>query len=171
MVSKLLSQSECQEILDALQPSDSFSEDSVYYGGTQAWLRPKIAEKYLDRATQHISKTYDIQRLTNIYVRTYLPGTQLQMHTDQAGYDVTMTVCIANSDPDFTLCVSSVEHPEEWPFHSEGDLSNYYENSECYDLRPGECVSMLGRLYPHWRPRKLHTTDSTYIFYSWEVNN
>lgn len=171
MVSELLSQSECEEIMQNLYESESFIEDSHYYGGTRAWLRPKIAEKYLDLATQHISKTYNIKSLTNIFVRTYMPGTVLKMHTDQPGYDITMTVCISNPDPDFTLCVSSIEHPDPWPFNTEGDLTKFYKLSQCYDLRPGECVSMLGRRFPHWRPEKYHNSSSTYIFYSWEIHD
>ena len=171
MVTQLLSLTECQEILDGLSLTDAITEHSSYYGGSLAWIMPECAKKYLDRATTEIIKTYDIKSLTNIYVRTYTPHTVLKMHTDQPGYDVTMTVCIANSDPDFTLCVSSVEHPEPWPFNSEGDLTKFYEQSECYDLKPGECVSMLGRRYPHWRPEKYHNSDSTYIFYSWQIHD
>ena len=171
MVTKLLTSQECDDIITNLDLSQSISEDSNYYGGTQGWLQPDIAKKYLPKAEALIIKTHDIKSLTNIYVRTYLTNTQLKMHTDQPGYDVTMTVCVENSDPDFTLCVSNLTHPDPWPFNSEGDLTPYYHNSLCYDLRPGECVSMQGRRYPHWRPTKYSLTPSTYIFYSWECHD
>lgn len=171
MVTKLLTLSECQDIITNLDRSQSFREDSTYYGGTTAWLQPDIAKKYLPQAEALISQTHNIKSLTNIYVRIYVRNTVLKMHTDQPGYDVTMTVCVENSDPDFTLCVSNLTHPDPWPFNREGDLTAYYHDSVCYDLKPGECVSMLGTQYPHWRPEKYTDSDSTYIFYSWECHD
>lgn len=168
-VKKLLSITECLDICDNLPECDKITESSNYYQGTTGWLMPDIAKKYLPQAQSLISQDYTITELTNIYVRTYHPGCVLKMHTDQARYDVTMTVCVENTDPDFELCVSTETFLPEWPFGAEPDLKKYYDSYQSYDLRPGDAVSMQGRIYPHWRPEKRHDTDSTYIFYSWQI--
>lgn len=171
MITQLLTLTECELIVNNLPESDQISETSSYYGGSLGWVMPEVCWQFLPQAQDYVKSLYQISDLTNIYVRTYPTGSCLRMHTDQSDYDVTLTVCVDNSDPDFDLCVSNRSWSSEWPFNSEPDLTEYYQDSDCYTLMTGDAVAMPGRIYPHWRPTKTSDNASTYVFFSWQLLN
>ncbi len=107
------------------------------------------------------------------FLRMYKNNSQLALHTDRKGLDVTLSVNIGGLES-WPICISNV--------YTESDIDTYsskkqndeltFKNDHSVFLTPRGCgVACYGNNFPHWRDI-FECRDDEYvlqIFYHWRI--
>jgi hypothetical protein len=110
----------------------------------------------------------------NTYTRRYNNGGMLACHTDRAGLDVTLTVCIAAPENlNWPLCISTEKVDVGFAWQPSTVSSPYTQRFWTLNTAPGDGGACLGTRSPHWR-NPLFCSDDRFViqtFYHWTINN
>jgi hypothetical protein len=110
------------------------------------------------------------------FLRIYYNKSELKLHTDRNGLDITLSVNIGGLQ-NWPLQISNViadrniDADPKFNYLSISDLNKYKDNSTPYLTPKGSGVVSLG-VYPHWRD-VLVCKENEYVmqmFYHWRIN-
>lgn len=168
---QVFTQAQCAALVSAFDALPKCAEsDTRYYSNSSGVFNLEPAMAHVPRLTELVHKRFPGAVFQNLYVREYRAGGQLRPHTDRAGLDITMSVCLEKSTPSaYPLVVSSVQAPTPDVDLPESEFSKYETGAKSFDMAPGVGVVMEGRKYPHWRPALDCAPDerAVYIFFHW----
>jgi len=107
-------------------------------------------------------------RFANTYTRKYVNGSQLKIHTDREGLDVTVSLALQRDVP-WALHVSPVMLDEPWDSVKHRDHSDWTRAYASYDLHLGDIAHCYGRKNPHWRSKLVCEPHQSniYVFFHW----
>ena len=163
---------QCQAIVQGFDSDIKLHDTSEYSPNTNGVYNLSAANKYVDYVTNLLRQHNNINvAFQNSFTREYMAGSRLKLHTDRAGLDLTLSVCLEfPTGASWPLRVSNVEWTHGVWNNTLPDYSLWTTNCTDFDLKPGQGVIANGIKYPHWRdnmPENMHR--AVYVFYHWNI--
>jgi len=167
---QVLSKEELKSIeLGMLGRNDLNSEDPNYYYNSLGFYNLPETLPFVDRLEQLVKSSIEGEiEFQNSYTRIYQNESFLGIHTDRAGLDITISLCIKNNYIEWPLCVSTIRW--EGPWDTRIDSTPWRSNFDEVNLREGDMIICEGSIFPHWRNRLTCGTEEKliYAFYHWK---
>ena len=178
IIQEIFTQEQCQEIISAFDSSALVPDDFGYSPNSFGIANLPAANKHSLLLTEKMFEAFRNPgsesriRFKNSYTRKYLYGSELKLHVDRPGLDITLSVCLEIPENfHWPLKVSNVKWLEgDWN-DTLSDYSSWTNDYTGYDLQVGQGAFALGRKYPHWRDPFPGQEDqrAVYVFYHWEA--
>ena len=168
MIPHILSSAECHRLVEEFETSSATqTEQEAFYRGSLGLYQPRASLELVPRLQALLTPHYGELEFENTYMRAYVRGSVLKIHTDRVGLDVTLSVCLEhNFEGAYPLWRSRKPFPGPW----REDLPTYepwITDAEAFELGVGDGVAMEGIRYPHWRDSFEHDARAVYIFFHW----
>lgn len=167
---QVLNKEELKSIeLAMLGRDDLHSEDPNYYFNTLGFYNLPETLPFVDRLEQLVkSSTWGNIEFQNTYTRIYQNESFLGIHTDRAGLDITISLCVKNDYIEWPLCVSNI--PWEGSWRTDVDTADWRNNFTAVNLQEGDVGIVEGSKFPHWRDRLHCGADDKliYTFFHWK---
>ena len=165
---KILSTAECQDLVSEFDASQSKQiEEEAFYRHSIGLYEPPSARQLVARLEAELTKTFGPLAYENSYLRAYVRGSMLKIHTDRPGLDVTLSVCLEHDfEGEYPLWCS--RHPFVGPWKD--DLPSYElwtRDAVALELGVGDGAAMQGIHFPHWRDVFHQDGRAVYIFFHW----
>jgi len=164
----LLTPDECRRLVEEFDAASTKQrEDDAFYRGSVGLYQPPSSVPMVPSLEQQLIPTFGELEFENSYLRSYVTGSILGIHTDRPGLDVTLSVCLEhNFDGEYPLWCSRQPFFGPW----NGSLPNYdfwLKDADALELGLGDGAAMEGIRYPHWREPFEQDGRAVYIFFHW----
>ena len=164
----LLTPDECRLLVEEFDAASTKQrEDDAFYRGSVGLYQPPSSVPMVPSLEQQLIPTFGELEFENSYLRSYVTGSILGIHTDRPGLDVTLSVCLEhNFDGEYPLWCSRQPFFGPW----NGSLPNYdfwLKDADALELGLGDGAAMEGIRYPHWREPFEQDGRAVYIFFHW----
>jgi hypothetical protein len=169
----IFSLEECASItakFDAVEDKHDESTE-IYYKNSRGVYNLPATWAYVDRITRRVQQRYPDAKFDSTYTRMYTRGSYLKIHTDRAGLDVTMSICLEDrNNLEWQLFVSAATFDGD-VWDNSADTERYKEKYLGVACMPGQGAIMEGRKHPHWRDELLcgEAQRAVYVFYHWTL--
>lgn len=164
----ILTPDECRRLVEEFDSAATKQrEDDAFYRGSVGLYQPPSSVPLVPRLTQQLTPTFGELEFENSYLRSYVKGSILGIHTDRPGLDVTLSVCLEhNFEGEYPLWRSLQPFFGPW----NGSLPSYdlwLKDADALELGLGDGAAMEGIRYPHWRDAFEQDGRAVYIFFHW----
>lgn len=164
----ILTPDECRLLVEEFDAAATKQrEDDAFYRGSVGLYQPPSSLPMVPRLEQQLASVFGELEFENSYLRSYVKGSFLGIHTDRPGLDVTLSVCLEhNFEGEYPLWRS--RQPFFGPWNS--SLPSYdlwLNDAEALELQLGDGAAMEGIRYPHWRDFFEQGGRAVYIFFHW----
>ena len=171
LLKKILSPEECRRLVEEFDSASSKqNETEAFYRGSVGLYQPPSSVPLVARLEQQLTPRFGALQFENSYLRAYLPGSILAIHTDRPGLDVTLSVCLEHDFAgEYPLWRSRQSFTGPW----DDSLPNYdrwTQDAEGLELALGDGAAMEGIRYPHWREAFTQEGRAVYIFFHWRMS-
>ena len=164
----LLTAEECRRLVDEFDAAATKQrEDDAFYRGSVGLYQPPSSAPLVARLERQLKPVFGELEFENSYLRSYVKGSILGIHTDRSGLDVTLSVCLEhNFEGEYPLWCSRQPFFGPW----NGSLPSYdlwLKDADALELGLGDGAAMEGIRYPHWREPFERDGRAVYIFFHW----
>jgi hypothetical protein len=150
LLRNVLTREECLQLVEEFDASSARQQEGdAFYRGSIGLYQPPGSLSLVERLQQQLEPVFGTLEFENSYLRAYVKGSILGIHTDRPGLDITLSVCLEH---DFDTLPSH----EPW----KGDAL-------ALELGLGDGAAMDGIRYPHWREEFSQEGRAVYIFFHW----
>jgi hypothetical protein len=133
-----------------------------------------IDEKISDRLSLIMENVYAKKlKYSHCYIRAYYKNSELPIHLDHAGLDITLSINIGGVEnwPIYVSTIKNKTHINTGWFEDEVLIEKHKQEFLTFITPIGSGVSCCGKVFPHWRD-KLLCGDDEYvlqIFFHWRL--
>jgi hypothetical protein len=168
LIRGILSAAECRQLVEEFDSAASRQlEDDAFYRGSLGLYQPSSSVPLVERLQKQLEPTFGPLAFENTYLRAYLRGSFLGIHTDRPGLDVTLSVCLEHEfEGEYPLWCSREPYFGAWD-KSVTDHEVWMKNAIALELGLGDGAAMEGIKYPHWRDEFDRDGRAVYIFFHW----
>lgn len=170
-IPKILTPEECKQLVNEFDSAtNKNAENEIFYRGSVGLYQPPSSLALVPRLEQQIVPTFGKLKFENSYLRSYVKGSILGIHTDRPGLDVTLSVCLEhNFEGAYPLWCSQESFLDRWDV-TIIDHSKWKSKATPFELELGDGAVMEGIKYPHWRDTFDQDARAVYIFFHWRYD-
>lgn len=168
LLQNVLTGEECRRLVEEFDASTARQlEGNDFYRGSIGLYQPPGSLALVERLQGHLEPVFGALEFENSYLRAYVEGSILGIHTDRPGLDVTLSVCLEhNFEGEYPLWCSRQPYFGPWrndlPSHT-----HWTTDAIALELGLGDGAAMDGIRYPHWREEFQQPGRAVYIFFHW----
>jgi hypothetical protein len=168
LLRKVLTTEECRRLVNEFDASATRQlEGDAFYRGSIGLYQPPASLAVVERLERQLEPVFGSLEFENSYLRAYLKGSILGIHTDRPGLDVTLSVCLEHDfEGEYPLWCSRQPFFGPWkdnlPSHEA-----WKSDAVALELALGDGAAMDGIRYPHWREEFKQDGRAVYIFFHW----
>lgn len=168
LIRNILTPEECRTLVAEFDSNSSRQiEQEAFYRGSVGLYQPPASLALVPRLERQLSPAFGELEFENSYLRAYVRGSILAIHTDRPGLDVTLSVCLEHDFAgEYPLWCSRQSFPGLWD-GTLPDYSRWTSNAVALELGLGDGAAMEGIKYPHWRESFEQDGRAVYIFFHW----
>lgn len=94
----ILTPDECRLLVEEFDAAATKQrEDDAFYRGSVGLYQPPSSLPMVPRLEQQLAPVFGELEFENSYLRSYVKGSFLGIHTDRPGLDVTLSVCLEHN--------------------------------------------------------------------------
>lgn len=168
----ILTKKQCDHIANGMLSKHKVNatnkDTTIYSNGAYGFYDLPEAMYFVPRLHNFIKRDYGNVVFKNNFTRIYSKGNQLKIHTDRAGLDITLSLCVLfEPSREWPIYVSNVAIEGLW--RENLPIESYIKDSAPYVTPVGSGVACLGTKNPHWRD-PLECDDGQLViqaFYHW----
>jgi hypothetical protein len=168
LLRNILTTEECRLLVEEFDSSPTRQQEGdAFYRGSIGLYQPSASLALVERLQQQLEPVFGSLEFENSYLRAYLKGSILGIHTDRPGLDVTLSVCLEHEfEGEYPLWCSRQPFFGPWKdnLHSH---ELWTSDAVALELGLGDGAAMEGIRYPHWREEFKQDGRAVYIFFHW----
>lgn len=173
----ILNKEQCDHIandmLKSYMENKTVKDNTHYSNGSVGFYDLKKSNDLIFYLDKIIKKDYGQNiKFVNSYTRIYSNGNCLKCHTDRAGLDVTISICVmSNLTTEWPLYISDTKINVPW--NDNLPIEEYKLNAKPYHTPVGSGIACIGKENPHWRESLecSETEKVIQVFYHWKFVN
>lgn len=168
LIRQALTTEECRQLVEEFDASPTRQlEEEAFYRGSVGLYQPPASLALVPRLERQLAPVFGELEFENSYLRAYVRGSILAIHTDRPGLDVTLSVCLEHHfEGEYPLWRSRQPYTGPWDTGLT-DHSRWTSDAVALELGLGDAVAMEGIKYPHWRDSFEQDARAVYLFFHW----
>ena len=168
LIRQALSAEECRRLVEEFDSAPTRQlENEAFYRGSVGLYQPPTSLALVPRLERQLAPVFGELEFENSYLRAYVRGSNLAIHTDRPGLDVTLSVCLEHGFAgEYPLWCSRQVFPGPWDGNLP-DYSRWTSDAVALELGLDDGAAMEGIKYPHWRDAFEQDGRAVYIFFHW----